>query len=65
MCTCFKFNVHFSGITEQWLIYNTLSYDYEIVIETVDSRIEDSVNCEFDKVKLYEGNFNNTLVVPI
>ncbi|XP_076071276.1 scavenger receptor cysteine-rich domain-containing protein DMBT1-like isoform X1 [Mytilus galloprovincialis] len=44
-----------SGITEQWLIYNTLSYDYEIVIETVDSRIEDSVNCEFDKVKLYEG----------
>ncbi|CAC5361008.1 CUBN [Mytilus coruscus] len=46
---------YLSGTTEQWLIYNTLSYDYEIVIETVDSRIEDSVNCEFDKVQLYEG----------
>lgn len=47
--------IYSSSLTEQWLIFNTLSSDYEIVIDTVDSRIENSVNCFADKVQIYQG----------
>lgn len=48
-------NNYDSSSTSKWLIHNSESYDYEIVIETVDSRLESSVNCYADKVQLYKG----------
>ena len=34
-----------------------MSSDYEIVIDVVDSIIENSVNCYADKVQLYQGMY--------